>query len=41
MEKGAQMGLSESEASEKGLGELGGGEVAGEKGVAGGEDLGV
>lgn len=40
MEEGVEVGLGEAEAREVGLGELRGGELAGEEGVADGEDLG-
>lgn len=40
MEEGVEVGLGEAEAREVGFGELGGGELAGQEGVADGEDLG-
>ena len=41
MEEGLEVRLREPEAGEVGLGELGGGDLAGEEGVADGEDLRV
>lgn len=41
MEEGAEVRVGAAEAGEEGLGQLGGGDLAGEEGVAGGEYLGL